>query len=69
MVQLPRLEKRELICLMLFTCNVVVSVRRGYLFLCVLWMGYVILLWQSLSLPYDFLNDLEQTEKDNTSPV
>ena len=29
--QLPRLEKRELICLLLFTCNNLVSVRRGFL--------------------------------------
>ena len=49
--QLPRLGKRELICLLLFTCNHVVSVWRGLLFLRVLGMGYVILLWHSLSLP------------------
>ena len=30
MDQLPRLEKRELICLLLFTCNYVVSVWRGF---------------------------------------
>ena len=51
MDQLPRLGKRELICLLLFTCNYVVSVWRGLLFLWVLGMGYVILLWHSLSLP------------------
>ena len=51
MDQLPRLGKRELICLLLFTCNNVVSVWRGFLFLWVLGMGYVILLWHSLSLP------------------
>ena len=28
--QLPRLRKRELICLLLFTCNYVVSVQRGF---------------------------------------
>ena len=50
MDQLPRLGKRELICLLLFTCNYVVSVWRGFLFLWVLGMGYVILLWHSLSL-------------------
>ena len=44
MDQLPRLGKRELICLLLFTCNYVVSVWRGFLFLWVLGMGYVILL-------------------------
>ena len=56
MDQLPRLGKRELICLLLFTCNYVVPVRRGFLFLWVLGMGFVILLWHSLSLPYNFLS-------------
>ena len=55
MDQLPRLGKRELICLLLFTCNYVVSVWRGFLFLWVLGMGYVILMWHSLSLPYIYL--------------
>ena len=59
MDQLPRLRKRELICLLLFTCNYVVSVWRGFLFLWVLGMGYVILLWHSLSLPYNYLATLE----------
>ena len=54
MDQLPRLGKRELICLLLFTCNYLVSVWRGFLFLWVLGMGYVILLWHSLSLPYNY---------------
>ena len=54
MDQLPRLGKRELIRLLLFTCNYVVSVWRGFLFLWVLGMGYVILLWHSLSLPYNY---------------
>ena len=49
MDQLPRLGKRELICLLLFTCKYVVSVWRGFLFLWVLGMGYVILLWHSLT--------------------
>ena len=40
--QLPRLGKKEIICLLLFTCNNVVSVRRGFLFLLVLGMGYFI---------------------------
>ena len=54
MDQLPRLGKRELICLLcVYTCNYVVSVWRGFLFLWVLGMGYVILLWHSLSLPYN----------------
>ena len=52
MDQLPRLGKRELICLLLFTCDYVVFVWRGSLLLWVLGMGYVILLWHSLSLPY-----------------
>ena len=47
---ISRLGKRELICLLLFTCNYVASVWRGFLFLWVLGMGYVILLWHSLSL-------------------
>ena len=34
-----RLGKRELICLLLFTCNYVVSVWRGFLFL---WVRYFI---------------------------
>ena len=54
MDQLPRLGNRELICLLLFTCNVwflfgeVSASSAG-----VLGMGYVILLWHSLSLPYN----------------
>ena len=59
--QLPRLGKRELICLLLFTCNYVVSVWRGFLFLWVLGMGYVILLWHSLSLPYNYFQDLRNS--------
>ena len=57
MDQLPRLGKRELICLLLFTCNYVVFVWRGFLFLWVLGMGYVILLWHSLSLPYSYFSE------------
>ena len=56
MDQLPRLGKRELICLLLFTCNYVVSVWRGFLFPWVLGMGYVILLWHSLGLHIIILN-------------
>ena len=52
MDQLPRLGKRELICLLLFTCYYVVSVR--FLFLWVLGIGCLILLWHSLSLPYNY---------------
>ena len=55
MDQLPRLGKRKLICLLSFTCNYVVFVWRGFLFLWVLGMGYVILLWHSLSLPYNYI--------------
>ena len=35
----------------------VVSVWRGFLFLWVLWMGYVILLWHFLSLQYNYSAD------------
>ena len=48
------LGKRELVCLLLFTCNCVVSVRRGFVFLLVLGVGCVILLWHSLSLPHNY---------------
>ena len=61
--QLPRLGKRELICLLLFTCNYVVSVLRGFLFLRVLGMAYVILLWHFLSLPYNFNPIAVQVDK------
>ena len=64
MDQLPRLGKRELICLLLFTCNYVVSVWRGFLFFWVLGMGYVILLWHSLNLPYNYFagnNDMHES--------
>ena len=47
-------EEIELICLLLFTCNYVIFLWRGFLFLWVLGMGYVILLWHSLSLPYNY---------------
>ena len=57
MDQSPREGKRGLICLLLFTCNYVVSVWRGFLFLYVLGMGYVILLWLSLSLPYNYFGN------------
>ena len=54
------LGKKELICLLLFTCNYVVSVRRGFFFLWVLGMGYVILLWHSLSLPYNYFGTVNK---------
>ena len=50
-------EERELICLLLYTCNYMVSVWRGFLFLWVLGMGYVILLWHSLGHPYNYFAD------------
>ena len=53
MSQFTQLWKRELICLML-TCNYVVSVWRGFIFLWVFGKGYVILLWHSLSVPYNY---------------
>ena len=54
MDQLPRLGRRGLVCLLSFACNCVVFVWRGFLFLWVLGMGCVILLWHSLSLPYNY---------------
>ena len=53
-IQLPPLGKRSLICLFSFTGYHVVSVQRGFLFLWVLGIGCVILLWHSLSLPYNY---------------
>ena len=53
--QLPRLGKRELICLLLFTCNNVVSVWRGFPLPLGAWDGLRFLLWHSLSLPYNYL--------------
>ena len=64
MDQLPRLGKTELICLLLFTCNYVVSVCRGFLFLWVLGKGYVILLWHSLSLPYNYFEPVLSNEDE-----
>ena len=61
MDQLPRFGNRELICLLSFTCNYVVSVWREFLFLCVLGMGSVILLWHSLSLPYNYFRSEAHT--------
>ena len=63
MDQLPRLGKRELVCLLLFTCNYVVSVWNGFLFLWVLGMGYHILLWHSLSLPYNYFARYKDNHK------
>ena len=50
------------------TYNYVVSVWRGFLFLCVLGMGYVILLWHSLSLPYNYFEILSERKMHGDSP-
>ena len=50
-------EERELICLLLFCCYNVVFVRTGFLFLRVLGLGYVILLWHSLSLQNNYFEN------------
>ena len=47
-------EEGEQISLLSFTCNYVVSVRRGFLFLLFLGMDCVILLWHSLGLPFNY---------------
>ena len=52
--ELPLLGKRDIIFLLSFTCNYVVSVKRGFLFLLVLGISCVILLWYSLGLPYNY---------------
>ena len=49
-----RLGKRELICVLSFTCNYVVSVRRDFLFLLVLGISCVILLWHSMGFPCNY---------------
>ena len=56
--QLPLLGQSELICLLSFTCNCVVSVRGGFIFLWVLGMGCVIFLWHSLSIPYNYFSNV-----------
>ena len=61
MDQLPRLGKRELMCLLLLICNYVVSVWRGFLFPRVLGVGCVILLLHSLNLPYNYFKDTFNT--------
>ena len=50
--QLPRLGKRELVFLLLFTCSFVISVSWRFLFLLALGMGCAFLLWHSLGLPF-----------------
>ena len=50
--------KKDLNSQLSFTCNYVVSPRRGFLVLLVLGMGCVIVLWHSLILPYNhFTNE------------
>ena len=49
-------DGQERVCLLSFTCGYVVSDRRGFLFLWVLWMGCVILLWYSQRLPYNYFD-------------
>ena len=58
--KLPRLGKRELICLLSFTCNYVVSFRGGFLFLLVLGIGCVQNQNQN--------SLLVKRQNDNTSP-
>ena len=48
-------------------CNYVVSVWRGFLFLWVLGMGYVILLWHSLSLPFKYFARLRGNKLERHS--
>ena len=50
MDQLPRLGKRELVFLLLFTCSFVVFVSGMFLFPFLLGMGCAILLWHSLGI-------------------
>ena len=47
-------EKANISAIVYLTCNYVVSVRWGFLFLLVLGMGCVILLWHSLGLPFNY---------------
>ena len=54
MDQLPRLGKRELICLLLFTCNYVVSVGEVSPSSGCLGLAMFFLLWHSLGLPYGY---------------
>ena len=59
------------VCLLSFTCcNYVVSVWRGFLFLWVLRIGCVILLWHSLSLPYNYIACVHGSTNDtNGIPI
>ena len=49
--------------MLLFTCNYVVSVWRGFLFLWVLGMNYAILLWHSLAFHIIIMVVLEHQPK------
>ena len=60
---------RERFFLLSSTCNYVVFVRRGFLFLLVLGVGYIILLWYSLYLPYDYFEILEDCKFDEKRSV
>ena len=63
-------RERELICLMSFTCNCVVSVRGGFLFLWMLGMGHVILLsqWHSLNLSYNYYSYYKPLADNDATP-
>ena len=63
------LEKRELICLLLFNCYYVVSVMKGFLFLLVLGMGCIISLWHSLGLPYYHLTQNNYMEGSGSATI
>ena len=52
--RIPPLGKRELIFLLSFTFNCVVSFRSGFLFLLVLGIDCAISLWHSMCLPYAY---------------
>ena len=58
-----REREREIISLLSFTCNYVVSVCRGFLFLFVLGMGCVILFWHSLGIPYNYCTISQNTKR------
>ena len=66
--QLPRLGKREIICLLSLTCYYVVSVRRCFLFLLVLGMGCIILMWHSLSLQCNYFALQKNVSDERVDP-
>ena len=69
MDQLPRLGKRELVFLLLFTCTFVVSVLGRFLFLLVLGMDCAFLLWHSLGLPLIIESQHEKTNNVDSEQV